>query len=257
MTPSAEMRFVDCNARYGVPAQRTPLRPVPTVEALRMAMSRAGVAGAVVRREEVYWAGVSLGNELLARDIAPYDGLYGLWAILPPHTHEVPAPDEMPALMKAHKIVGWLCHPATHRYSFREFAMGAWFTLAEERRIPIFIGQDGGVSLDELAQVLEHHPNLRVVWLGQGVWPDDRLIRPLLASFSGFYLELSRYIAAGGVEELVAEYGAKRLLYGSGFPDMYFGGGMLMIHHAEIGEAERKLIAADNLRRLIAEVRYD
>ncbi|RKY59388.1 MAG: hypothetical protein DRP95_05120 [Candidatus Latescibacterota bacterium] len=57
------MEFVDCNVRYGIPAQRAPLMPAPTVEALRSEMKRAGVVGAVVRREEVHWEGVGIGNK--------------------------------------------------------------------------------------------------------------------------------------------------------------------------------------------------
>ena len=251
------MEFLDCNVRYGIPAQRTPLRPVPTVEDLRKEMERAGVSGAVVRREEVYWEGVNFGNELVARDIAPYKELFGLWAVLPVHTHEVPPPDEMLRKMKGRRIVGWLLWPELHRYEFGEFALGEWFRAAEEHRVPIFSGQGSGVSLGRLADVLERHPKLRVVWLGQGVWPDDRLIRPMLREFEGFYLDLSRYMADGGLEELVEEYGPERLLYGSGFYDMYFGGGMLMVRRSEISEDAKVLIAGGNLKRLIREVEYD
>lgn len=49
-------------------------------------MQRAGVSGAVVRRDEVYWESIGIGNRMVAQDIAPYDELFGLWAILPPHT---------------------------------------------------------------------------------------------------------------------------------------------------------------------------
>ena len=257
MRPAEYMEFLDCNVHYGVPAQHTPLMPVPTVDALRKEMQRAGVSGAVVRRDEVYWEGVGIGNRMVAQDIAPYDELFGLWAILPPHTHEVPEPEDMLGEMKRHKIVGWFCWPELHRYVFRDFAMGKWFRLAEEHRVPIFLGQGSGVSLAELADVLEKHPELRVVWLGQGVWPDDRYIRPFLKEFPGFHLDLSRYMADGGLEELVEEYGPERLLYGSGFYDMYFGGGMLMIRHAQIPEGAKDLIAGGNLRRLMEEVVYD
>lgn len=135
------MEFMDCNVRYGVPAQRTPLMPVPTVEALRSEMERAGVSGAVVKREEVYWAGVNIGNRMVAQDIAPYGELYGLWAVLPTYTHEVPEPEDMLEEMRKNRIVGWLCWPELHRYTFREFTLRAWFDLAKEHQVPFFLGQ--------------------------------------------------------------------------------------------------------------------
>ena len=251
------MEFFDCNVTYGVPAQHTPLRPVNTVEELVDEMRRAGVSKAVVKREEVFYAGPQTGNQLVASDIARFSQLFGLWAIVPPQTHELPSPEEILQEMKNSRIVGWLCWPKTHRYSLKEYAMGRWFEVAEDHRVPIFTGQDAGVDLDQAAAILAEHPDLRLVWLGQGVWPDDRLIRPLLDGFGGFHLDLSRYMTDGGIEGLVEEYGAQQLLFGSGFYQMYFGAGMLMIQHSEISSKDKELISGGNMERLVREVRYD
>jgi len=53
------------------------------------------------------------------------------------------------------------------------------------------------------------------------------------------------------IESFVKEYGSSRLLYGSGFPNSYFGANMLMIKHADICEDDKVAIAGGNLTRVI------
>ena len=58
----------------------------------------------------------------------------------------------------------------------------------------------------------------------------------------------------GTMQHAVAEFGAGRLIYGSFLPvaDPWVPIGMVL--DAAISEADKKLIAGDNLRRLLGEV---
>jgi len=67
-------------------------------------------------------------------------------------------------------------------------------------------------------------------------------------------VEISGYILDGGIEAFVGDYGAGRMLFGSGFPAAYHGGMMLALAHAEISEQDKQAIAAGNLDRLLGEV---
>jgi hypothetical protein len=53
----------------------------------------------------------------------------------------------------------------------------------------------------------------------------------------------------------VADYGAQRLLFGSGFPESYLGGMMLTLRHARIPDKAKEAIASGNLERVIEEGR--
>jgi predicted TIM-barrel fold metal-dependent hydrolase len=57
----------------------------------------------------------------------------------------------------------------------------------------------------------------------------------------------------GGIEALVADYGPARLLFGSGFPESYFGTLMLTLRHSQISADAKIAIAGGNLARLLAE----
>jgi predicted TIM-barrel fold metal-dependent hydrolase len=103
--------------------------------------------------------------------------------------------------------------------------------------------------------LLREVPDLVCIVSDHGCWGADRWFRPLLDHYKDVYVDLSDYLLDGGIESLVADYGASRLLYGSGFPMQYPGGMMMAIRHAEISLRDRQAIASGNLDRLLKEVR--
>jgi predicted TIM-barrel fold metal-dependent hydrolase len=248
------MDFFDCNVCYGIDAGGGPMRPVHTVEALQQELARAGVSRAIVRRHEQVTGGVLSGNQLLADDLRGTDNLYGTWALVPAHTRELPELEEMLTAMKANRIVGWRLSPARQRFLPRAFALRDWLEPARERRIPIFLNTADGAELDQVADLMEAYPDLTLVLTFSSDWPSDRFLRPFVAEFPNLYLDLTYLITDGGIESFVGEYGAGRLLYGSGFPGSYFGANMLMLRHAQIREQERVAIASGNLDRIVREV---
>ena len=66
-------------------------------------------------------------------------------------------------------------------------------------------------------------------------------------------LELSRFENLGGVEALVAGFGAGRFLYGSFFPRYAMGPMLFYLHHTDIGDTDLAAICAGNLERLLGE----
>jgi predicted TIM-barrel fold metal-dependent hydrolase len=248
------MEFFDCNASYGIDAGAEDLRPIPTVEALRCELDRAEVAKAVVWRSDQQRGDVAEANDALADDVRRSDHLYGTWAIVPSHTREIPGPTEMPEAMKANSIIGWRLFPAKGRFLPRAFVLRDWLEVAVARRIPVFVNTDHGATLEQVADLMHAFPVLTLVLTLADAWPSDRLTRPLVSEFPNLYLDTTFAITDGGLESFVGEYGARRLLYGSGLPHSYLGANMLMIRHAQIAEEDRALIAGGNLQRVLGEV---
>ncbi len=249
-----ELDFFDCNACYGYDTAQDQLRPVPTIDALQQEMARADVRRAVVSRIEQAKGSTLAANDLLAADVGGTENLYGTWAIVPTHTHEVPEPAEMLTAMKANRIIGWRLYPARARFLLKAFALRDWLETAVARRIPVFINTADGATLEQVADLLEHFPTLTVVLTYANEWPSDRHLRPFVAAFPHLYLDLTYLMTDGGLESFVEEYGASRLVYGSGFPHFYLGAHMLMIRHAQISDEDKAAIAAGNLDRILEEV---
>jgi len=251
------MDFFDCHACYGHDRTTRLLKPVLSAAELTAEMQQAGVGRAVVWRTEQVQASPVLGHRLLSDDLDRNKQLYGLWAVTPTACDESPAPDQLLAELRQKRIIGFRLFPAGLRYVPKAFVLKAWLELTVAHHLPVFVNTAHGCSLEALGDILERYPDLTVVLTDANVWPGDRLLRPFVERFLNVYLDLSYMITAGGIESFVARFGATRLLYGSGFPRMYFGANMLMVRHAAISQEDRAAIAAGNLERIIREIRYD
>jgi len=75
----------------------------------------------------------------------------------------------------------------------------------------------------------------------------------LVEKYPNVYVDTAQYLLDGGIEAFVRDYGPSRMLFGSGFPDAYFGGMMLALRHAEISEEAKEAISGGNLERILQE----
>lgn len=251
------MEFFDCNVSYGIETGTQPWRPVHSVTGLCREMGNAGVTQAVVYRTEQYAASPAYGNRLVAEDVREHENLFGVWAILPVHTDEMTAPEQIIEEMKRQRIIGFRLFPDSLKFMPRVFVLREWLELAVKHTIPIFINIAHGCGFNAVADLLEAYPELTVILTDPDVWPSDRMQRPFISQFPNVYLDLSYAITDGGVESFVKKYGSSRLLYGSDFPRGYFGSNMLMIKQANLSDADKQNIASDNLKRIVRGVIYD
>jgi predicted TIM-barrel fold metal-dependent hydrolase len=127
-----------------------------------------------------------------------------------------------------------------------------------ERNIPIFIpvGESSGVSgWHMIENILSEVQELTLVVTDHGAWGDDRFFRPLVERYRNLYLDISKYELDGGIKDFCNKYGAERLLFGTGFPQLNPGGPIFTLIHADITEKERQKIASGNLERILGRVK--
>ncbi|MBN1247427.1 MAG: amidohydrolase family protein [Anaerolineae bacterium] len=246
------MEFFDCNAFYGQPSQR-PLAPVGTVDRLLVEMDRAGVERALVWHIAQHDAAPQTGNQMLAEAIAPYDRLTGCWTVLPNQAWEFPAPERLFQEMARAHVGALRAFPNSHKYLLNEVSMGDLLEAMVRRRVPLLLSVKRGLSWHNVYGVLADFPDLTCVICDHGCWGEDRLFRPLLERYPNVYVDTSQYLLDGGIEAFVTDYGARRILYGSGFPESYFGGMMMALKHTQIPLAAKEAIAHGNLVRLLEE----
>ena len=248
------MRFFDCNAFFGLPAVR-PLLPVPTAEMLLAEMDRAGIERALVWHISQHDASAQAGNRLLADAIGPHERLIGCWTVLPNHAHEFSPPDVLFREMAAARVAALRIFPTSHRFPANAVSLGDLLTAMVSRRVPLFLSLRRGANWGIVYALLAEFPELVCVLCDHGCWGEDRSFRPLLRRYPNVHVDTAQYLLDGGIESLVADYGAERLLFGSGFPESYHGGMMLALRHARIPDEAKQAIAAGNLERILAEVK--
>jgi hypothetical protein len=248
------MHFFDCNAFFGLPAVR-PLLPVPTAEMLLAEMDRAGIERALVWHISQHDASAQAGNRLLDEAIGPHERLIGCWTVLPNHAHEFPPPDVLFREMAVARVAALRIFPTSHRFPANAVSLGDLLTAMVGRRVPLFLSLRRGANWGIVYALLAEFPELVCILCDHGCWGEDRSFRPLLRRYANVYVDTAQYLLDGGIESLVADHGAERLLFGSGFPESYHGGMMLALRHARIKDDEKQAIAAGNLERILAEVK--
>lgn len=250
------MNYFDCNAFIGRPARREIFTPAPTANDILQEMNFCGVEKALVWHAAQLDASPQVGNDLLIQAIQYQPRLSGCLAILPNQAHEYPPMEELLKTMRAARITAMRAFPIEHHFLFNRVAMNAWLELMVDRQIPLFLSVERGANWEILYALLEEFPDLTCVICDHGCWGEDRRFRPLIELYPNTYVDTANYLLDGGIEAFVKDYGADRMLYGSGFPRCHFGGMMLAIQHARISDAAKTAIAGGNLTRLLEEVRW-
>jgi len=195
------------------------------------------------------------GNQMLADLVRGHDRLAGCWTILPPQTRELKPARELTAAMAASGVRALRLFPDDHHYAANRVTLGPLLDHLVERRIPLLVSlTHPGMSWGSTYKLLEDFPELTCILCDTGIWGQDRYFRPLLERYPRVLVETSLLsLGDGVVEALVRDYGAARLIYGSGFPDREPEAAILQLLHSEIPDADRKAIAAGNLDRLFRE----
>jgi hypothetical protein len=154
------------------------------------------------------------------------------------------------------RLRGVRLFPKTHQFRLAAWVVGELCEWCIEHQVPLFVWHveaEWG-SLQALAAAF---PRLAIViesqW--QKILYHNRDLFSLLASCPNVFLESSNFIGQDNVTAFVRRFGPERLLWGSFLPvnDPYASMGMLL--DADISEADKRLVAGGNLRRLIAEVK--
>lgn len=247
------LTLFDSNVFLGLPAKAVH-DPAETADALLRKMDDCGIRRALVWHIAQHDCSPQDGNRMLSEALAGQERLLGCWTILPPVTGEVGG-DGFFEEMKRCRIAALRVFPDTHRFLLRRPAFGSFLDEVSERRIPVLVSLERGITWPAIYDFLADYPDITCILCDLGTWSMDRMTWPLLDTCPNVYLETSMLLLhARGLEATVERFGARRLLFGTGFPMRYPEAPMLQLMHAEISDDDKRLIASGNIERLITEV---
>lgn len=246
------LKFFDASAKIGAPQNGLPAYAATTGELLAE-MDYHGVERALVCHINAGGCGAEYANRALAEFLAADTALRltGVWTILPACTRELPQGEALFQQMKTQRIGALNIMPVEHGWILSRLSIGKQIEEAVERRIPFIFHAPLWESIYTFMSLF---PNARVICSSGGLWGTDRYFRPLLENYENFFLELSTYWVPEGIADLAREYGAHRLLYGSGYPSYGHGSMMLALRQADLPAEDKVGIAGKNLERLLEEV---
>jgi len=247
------MQFYDINAYIGCPTLAAS-GAVSAAGELLAVMDRSGISKALVWHIMQQSVSAPDGNTLLAKMIGGQERLPGCWTILPPQTGEIITANFFRGMSDA-GVCALRAMPDMHGYQLNRTVFGAFFDEVSQRRIPLLLSLERGVTWPHLYDFLNSYPEITVVICDVGIWGQDRQFWPLLERYPRVFVETSLVsMEAGGLMAGVRRFGAGRFLFGSGFPVRYPEAAMLDLLHADISADDKELIAHTNFEKLIAEV---
>jgi predicted TIM-barrel fold metal-dependent hydrolase len=247
-----KLTYYDCNCsigRVGYPL----LLDIPDVAGLKKEMAVAGVERAMVSHSLARFGDPVLGNSRLMAEIAGDPDLDPVWFLLPHHTEEMLLSWRLLEELKAGRVRAVRMDPgrAQHGFSLAAWCAGELLEALEDARLPLILDAEL-VTWDEVQDLLHRHARLPVI-MANCSYRHNRFLYPLFEGSTNFYVEISRFLGAGTIEDVVRRYGPRPLLFGTNMP-LYTGTAAVgRLAYAEIDRADKEAIAGGNLSRLILE----
>jgi len=258
-----EINFFDANCSIGKVARPTP-ETITDVEQLLIEMEHINIKEALVCHNQAIERAIDTGNRKLLKLIKDHPQLHPAW-MFPMHTSiDYPQPEKIVTEMLDLGVKSVRIEPSPYNgYLVEEWALGPLWKIFDLHKVPVMlVGSDlsrypdqpaKGFSAQNVYDICKKYPNIPFTLLRIN-FSATRVLLPLLKECPNLHVEVSYFTAHRGVEYLTQNIGAERIIFGSGLPWGPPGPGKVAVNYAAISDEERRLIAGDNLRRLLNEV---
>jgi len=224
-------------------------------------MDRHGIAEALVLDSLARELHPEPGNARLLDAIGVSPRLHAAWVALPSGTRdEQPESETLLATMRAHKVGALFLLPTQYRFTLHDWCIDALLEPFAAERVPVFLcydevgpgaGRGDQTNWEAVVNLCRRWPTLPVVVSEWRVRRSQRLIYRALEACENLHIELSGYFLHHGIEYITRNWGSRRLIFGSNWPEFPAGMTLAPLTRAEISEADKRAIAGDNLRALL------
>jgi predicted TIM-barrel fold metal-dependent hydrolase len=234
------------DANIGVGHRHNRRYPYDTPERLLEEMARHGVDRALVYAVQGELISPTQGNDQLAQWTDKQASLIPQYVA----GNDPGSIVQLEELHTAGKLTSVRLHNTVEcKVPFTQWLYGDLLEWVSAHRIPIWISL-ADTPPTEIVDTFRHYPGLTVVLLGAH-YVHATMVRPILKALPNATLELSRYENLCGIEKLVEEIGARRLMYGSFFPRYAMGPVLFALHRATISEDDLEAICSRNLESIL------
>ncbi len=193
------------------------------------------------------------GNIEAARDVAATEGLLQYVVIDPlmPETY-----DQAEEMLRLPKCVGIKIHPEEHRYPIREHGRKIFEFAARQRAVVLTHSNEQNSLAADFVPLANEFPEVRLILAHIGCGWDGDLTHQVRAiqqcRHGNVFADTSsaRSVTPRLIEWAVSQIGANRVLYGTDTPLYFAPVQRARIDHADLSEADKRLILCDNARQL-------
>jgi hypothetical protein len=246
----AKLKFFDCNCSIGRVAYPL-LYDIHDAHGLIKEMDVAGIEEALVYHTLARDGHAPVGNRMLLKQIKNMSRLHPVWILFPHHTGEFSKANNLLKEIQDNDVKAVRLYPTKdfHSFSLSEWCSGELFSALEEKRIPVFFDIEI-ISWDDVYNVIINHPYLPVI-ITNCSYRHNRYSYPLMEKYENIFIELSRYMGAGAVEDVVKNFGISRLLFGTNMPRYTGTAAVAVVTYSDLSANEKKALAGENLKNLL------
>jgi len=244
------MYLFDANCAVGAwPTDRVAYE---TVDQLLAEMARLGIARALVSHTLARHYDPVQGNRMLMEALAGRERLDPCWTLLPSSCGEMGSIDGLMRDMADQGVRAVRLYPRSHSYSLDDWQCGDLFRALSERRYVVLMDIDEA-GWSDIDRICGAYPSLSLVVTQTG-YRHLRFLFALMMRHANLYCDLSNFSTYLGVEEMIARFGSRRLLFGTGLPQSDPGGPIARVFYTQATEADLAAMAHGNLEWLLGGV---
>jgi predicted TIM-barrel fold metal-dependent hydrolase len=249
-----EMKILDANVGVGPWWTKDAILPSEPAEILAI-LDACGVDEAIIQSNLVHSPSSAVDINRATVALASAFPRFRPAFLLTPHPYDhLPKPADYAESMRAAGArVAWL-RPAAQQHGVWTWLVGDLLGMCEDTRLPLFMPIDS-LSPNDIHQMCDEFPSLRLVLTNLG-YRSDIWLYPLLRRHPELRICLGHtYIPPLGPELFVRHFGPQRMIFGSALPHFTPGGLVGMVNYSTVSDADKALIFAGNMERLMDEVR--
>jgi len=253
------LRFFDCNVRLGrsgVP----PLGGSLDLPGLLEEMAYFDIADSLAISTYAKEYRAEAGNRRLLDEVGGTSAIHPCWVLFPAHPGVDRDERAQVADMLASGARAARLYPSPTRdfldegtlprqYALHPAVVAPLLEVLSAHRVPLLLEMDQ-VRWEEIYDICAAYPRVPVIVTDMH-YSHKRSLFAGFARYENLRAELSGYHVHRGIEEVCAEFGAHRLLFGTRLPVFTPASTIAMIRYAAITADDRRKIAGDNLRALL------
>lgn len=249
----AKLKFFDCNCSIGRVAYPL-LYDIHDSAGLIKEMDAAGIEEALVYHTLARDGHAPIGNRVLIEQIKNIARLHPVWVLFPHHTGEFSNTHNLLNELKKNNVKAARLFPTKefHSFSLSEWCSGELLAALEEKRVPVFFDIEI-IDWENINTITNIHPHLPII-ITNCSYRHNRFSYPLMEKYANIFIEISRYMGAGAVEDVVKKFGISRLLFGTNMPRYTGTAAVAVITYSDLSLDEKKALAGENLKNLLREV---
>jgi predicted TIM-barrel fold metal-dependent hydrolase len=244
------LNLFDADCWTGTPA-KSDFCVMNNLSETRQTMERYQVKKAIISHTLSRDYDSLVGNRLLLEEIAENDFFWGAAVLVPSALPKLDFPNYLKQLI-SHKIVMIRLFPKLHNFLLSEWYASNFLAALSEHKMPVMI-ENSQISWDMVNTLCSNYPQLPVIIKGgeRKLFYDNRIYYRLLEKYANFYLQMHNLINYLELDDIVKNFGAQRLLFGSCFPYLDPNAAIMLITHGDFSRDDKEMIAHKNLENLI------